>query len=313
MASAAEAASEKAKPVKAKKNRTSSAASPKPPGKHIAAKPDTGKPDTGKPDAGKPGVGKPDAGKKAAPEKAAPVKAAPEKKAAATQKAAAAKNPSKAPAPTKQKAAQTSQSTAAPAPAAAPLRLRKIMVRTAPPPPAPPPVDRQAEQAAKVVRQLELRQAEYYDKAVTLFNTKKFARALSLLEKTLEGPDATLRHRAQVYTEICRRQISNQKVQLKTAEDHYNYAVKLMNDRRLEEAQRYLQRALQIAPKAGYVHYANAVLSALLGDADSAFGNLKRAIEIDPLNRVLALNDADLASVASHPRIAHLLNEVGES
>jgi tetratricopeptide (TPR) repeat protein len=187
------------------------------------------------------------------------------------------------------------------------------MVRTAPPPPAPPPVDRQAEQAAKVVRQLELRQAEYYDKAVTLFNTKKFARALSLLEKTLEGPDATLRHRAQVYTEICRRQISNQKVQLKTAEDHYNYAVKLMNDRRLEEAQRYLQRALQIAPKAGYVHYANAVLSALLGDADSAFGNLKRAIEIDPLNRVLALNDADLASVASHPRIAHLLNEVGES
>ncbi|MEX2300310.1 MAG: hypothetical protein WD733_05205 [Bryobacterales bacterium] len=163
------------------------------------------------------------------------------------------------------------------------------------------------------MKQLELRQAEYYDKAVTLFNTKKFARALSLLEKTLEGPDATLRHRAQVYTEICRRQISNQKVQLKTAEDYYNYAVKLMNDRRLEEAQRHLQRALQIAPKAGYVHYANAVLSALLGDADSAFGNLKRAIEIDPLNRVLALNDADLASVASHPRIAHLLNEVGGS
>jgi tetratricopeptide (TPR) repeat protein len=132
------------------------------------------------------------------------------------------------------------------------------------------------------------------------------------LEKALEGPDATLRHRAQVYTEICRRQISNQKVQLKTAEDNYNYAVKLMNDRRLEEAQRHLQRALQMAPKAGYVHYANAVLSALLGDAESAFGNLKRAIEIDPLNRVLALNDADLASVASHPRIAHLLNESSE-
>jgi tetratricopeptide (TPR) repeat protein len=183
-----------------------------------------------------------------------------------------------------------------------------VLVRSVPPPP-PPPVDKHAEQAAKAVRELEQRQNENYEKAVESFNARKFSRALPLLEKAAEGPNATLRHRAQVYADICRRQISSEKVELKTADDHYNYGVKLMNDRRLEEAERHLQRALRLAPKAGYVHYANAVLSALQGNAESAFGNLKRAIEIDPLNRVLALNDADLGSVMGHPPIARLLHE----
>lgn len=198
-------------------------------------------------------------------------------------------------------------------PSAAPEQRRKVVAARPVAPPPPPAIDKQAEQAAKAERQLELRQSEYYEKAVEYFNTRKFSRALPLLEKAAEGPNTTLRHRAHVYADICRRQSSNEKVELKTAEDHYNYAVKLMNDRRLEEAEQHLQRALRLAPKAGYVHYANAVLSALQGNAESAFGNLKRAIEIDPQNRVLALNDADLGSVLSHPSIAQLLHQGGDS
>lgn len=181
---------------------------------------------------------------------------------------------------------------------------------TAPAPEALPAPDRQrVEQAAKAERQSEQRQAEYYEKGIAHFNVRKFARALPLLEKAAEGPNTALRHRAHVYSEICRKQIGNQKVDLKTAEDHYNYGVRLMNDRRLTEAEHHLQRALRLAPKAAYVHYANGVLSALQGNTESAFGHLKRAIEIDPLNRVLALNDADLAGVAGRPPIARLLRE----
>jgi tetratricopeptide (TPR) repeat protein len=189
----------------------------------------------------------------------------------------------------------------------------KVVAARPVPPPAAPVLDRQAEQAAKTERQVEQRQAEYYEKAVALFNERKFSRALPLLEKAEEGPNVALRHRAHVYAEICRQQINSEKVQLDTAEDYYNYGVKLMNDRKLEEAERHLQRALRLAPKAGHIHYANAVLSALKGAADSAFGHLKQAIEIDPLNRVLALNDADLAGVMGYPAIAHLLREAGES
>ena len=168
--------------------------------------------------------------------------------------------------------------------------------------------------AAKLERQNEQRQAENYEKAVAYFNERKFSRALPLLEKAEEGPNVSFRHRSHVYAEICRQQIGNsEKMQLKTAEDCYNYAVKLMNDRRLEEAEQHLQRALRLAPKAGYVHYAHAVLSALQGNAESAFGNLKRAIEIDPLNRVLALNDADLAKVIGHPPLRNFCMRVARA
>jgi tetratricopeptide (TPR) repeat protein len=167
--------------------------------------------------------------------------------------------------------------------------------------------------AAKAERQLEQRQTENYEKAVAYFNTRKFSRALPLLEKAVEGPNAALRHRAHVYADICRQQITTEKLDLKTADDHYNYGVKLMNDRRLDEAEQHLQRALRLAPKAGHILYANAALSALQGNAESAFGNLKRAIEIDPLNRVLALNDADLASVIGYPPIAQLVREGGDN
>jgi tetratricopeptide (TPR) repeat protein len=198
------------------------------------------------------------------------------------------------------------------APPAPESRRKPVMAKSVPPPP-PPAVDKQAELAAKAERQLEQRQAEHYEKAVEFFNARRFARALPLMDKAAEGPNATLRHRAHVYADICRKQIGAEKVELKTADDHYNYGVKLMNDRRLDDAQRHLQRALRLAPKAGYVHYANAVLSALQGNVEAAYGNLKRAIEIDPLNRVLALNDAELGSVVGHPPIAHLLHQGGDS
>jgi tetratricopeptide (TPR) repeat protein len=205
-----------------------------------------------------------------------------------------------------------SRAAAAPQAPVAPIDRRPKAAKTVPPPP-PAAVDKQAEQAAKAERQLELRQTENYERAVQYFNARKFSRALPFMEKAADGPNVTLRHRAHVYADICRRQIGDEKVELKTADDNYNYGVKLMNDRRLEEAERYLQRALRLAPKAGHVHYANAVLAALRGNVDAVFGNLKRAIEIDPLNRVLALNDADLHSVLTHPPIAHLLHQGGES
>jgi tetratricopeptide (TPR) repeat protein len=249
-------------------------------------------------------------GKKPARTPAAAKKPAEAKKAAA--KAPKARRPAKAAKGSKPNVLKKPQ--ASPQPVSAPpgQRRKPVMVRSAPPP-APPPVDKHAEQAAKAERQLEQRQTEYYEKAVAYFNARKFSRALPLMEKAAEGPNVTLRHRARVYADICRQQVHSEKVELKTADDHYNYGVKLMNDRRLEEAERHLQRALRLAPKAGYLHYANAVLSALQGNAESAFVNLKRAIEIDPLNRVLARNDADLGSIMSHPPIAQLLREGGES
>ncbi len=150
-------------------------------------------------------------------------------------------------------------------------------------------------------------QAEAYAKAVTTFQAGKIKRALDLFEKVAEGPDSGLRHRAHVHIQICRRRTESVRVVLKTAEDHYNYAVKLINDRRIDEARTHLDKALKKASRAGYIHYAKAVAAALGGDRDDAFRSLNRAVELDPKHRLQARRDPDMAAVRDDGRIAELL------
>ena len=145
------------------------------------------------------------------------------------------------------------------------------------------------------------------------FSSRRFDRALALFNEVAEGPHATLRHRARVHIKICRQQKESSKVQLKTAEEYYNFGIKFINERRLDDAERHLKQALRLDPKASHVHFARAVLGALRGDNESSYQSLKRAIELDPRNRYLALNDSDLAAVVGHPSISALLHEEGKS
>jgi Tfp pilus assembly protein PilF len=60
-------------------------------------------------------------------------------------------------------------------------------------------------------------------------------------------------------------------------------------------------------PRADHVHYAMGVCMALSGDAQGAYDSLKRAIELQPRNRMVARQDSDLEGVSHHPRIGKLL------
>ena len=165
--------------------------------------------------------------------------------------------------------------------------------------------------SARLLRESEERQAAQYSEAVKQFNARKFGRALARFEKAAGGPNPSLRHRAGVYARICRGRARSSNVRLKTADEFYNYGIQLVNERRLDEAQQSLKRALKLQPKAGHIHLATAVLKALQADPAAAYQSLKKAIELDGRNRVLARNDPDLAGVASDPAIAGLLH--GES
>ena len=154
----------------------------------------------------------------------------------------------------------------------------------------------------------ERRQAEHYAEAVEAFQAGKLKRALTLFDTVAEGPDAGLRHRANVHIQICRSRTESDTVELKTADDYYNYAVQLINDRRLEEAGDNLDKALKKAARAGYVHYAKAVVAALLRDRDESFRSLSRAVELDPKHRLQARRDPDMAGVRDDARIAELLH-----
>lgn len=154
----------------------------------------------------------------------------------------------------------------------------------------------------------ERRQGELYAEAVETFQAGKLKRALELFEAVAEGPDAGLRHRAHVHIQICRRRTESDTVELKTADDYYNYAVKLINDRRLEEADQHLDQALKKAARAGYMYYAKAVVAALRRSTDDSYRNLSRAVELDPKHRLQARRDPDMATVRDDARIAQLLH-----
>jgi tetratricopeptide (TPR) repeat protein len=152
-----------------------------------------------------------------------------------------------------------------------------------------------------------LKQKQLYDEAVRLFQGQKYDRAEAILQKVIQGPDRALAHHAQVHIQICRQRLAPQQVNLKTADDYYNYAVTLINARQLEKAAQHLEKALTMAPRAGHIHYALAAARALQGNAQAAYERLKTAIDLEPRNRYLARGDADFAGILGYPPLVSLL------
>jgi len=151
-------------------------------------------------------------------------------------------------------------------------------------------------------------QLKLYDEALGLFNQQKFAKAKQELEKVLEGPSKELADRARMHLRIAEQRMTPSHEQNpRTAEDHYQRGVAMMNIGRWDDARESLLKARKAAPKADHIHYALAALDCLTGEADSAMQNLKVAIELRPENRFHARNDEDFAFLQEDPRFTELL------
>ena len=123
----------------------------------------------------------------------------------------------------------------------------------------------------------------------------------------INGPDRGLAHNAEVHIRMCDRRLEKPVLSLKTADEHYNYAITLINLRELGTARQHLQTALKQEPYADHVYYALALCCGLAGDQQGAYENLKRAIDLEPLNRMRAKQDVDFASISKQPPLDDLL------
>jgi tetratricopeptide (TPR) repeat protein len=151
-------------------------------------------------------------------------------------------------------------------------------------------------------------QMKIYDEALVLFHQQKFQRAKQELEKVLEGPSKELADRARMHLKIAEQRMKPSHEQNpKTAEEHYQRGVAMMNLGRWDDARESLDRARKLAAKADHIVYALAALDCLTGEADAALGNLKIAIELNGSNRFHARNDEDFAFLAEDPRFTELL------
>jgi tetratricopeptide (TPR) repeat protein len=151
-------------------------------------------------------------------------------------------------------------------------------------------------------------QMKIYDEALVLFHQQKFQRAKQELEKVLEGPSKELADRARMHLKIAEQRMKPSHEQNpKTAEEHYQRGVAMMNLGRWDDARESLDRARKLAAKADHIVYALAALDCLTGEADAALGNLKIAIDLNAANRFHARNDEDFAFLQEDPRFTELL------
>lgn len=152
--------------------------------------------------------------------------------------------------------------------------------------------------------QLQINALEH---GLRLFREKRWNEAKEYFQRALNGPASAVRFTAQTHINVCERRMQKPTLNLVTADDHYHYGVERLNARDIETARKHFQVALALKPDTEYMLYALAGTLALFGDVAGSFENLRRAIELEPRNRLLARQDPDFASVVHNPLFAHLL------
>jgi tetratricopeptide (TPR) repeat protein len=156
------------------------------------------------------------------------------------------------------------------------------------------------------------RQLNTWEQAVQLFTKRQFAEASEGFSEAAKGPAAHIADKARSYLRICERKIAKREIEFQTAEDHFNYGVERLNARDIEMARFHFGRALGLEPNADYILYTMALCCGLAGDGNAACENLKRAIAIEPRNRILARQDPEFSALAAQlPALRALLNKDG--
>lgn len=149
-----------------------------------------------------------------------------------------------------------------------------------------------------------------YEAAVRMVYRQEYEKAREVLEKIIHMPahDKDVTERARSLLKVCLQKILADSASPRTAEEHYNYGVALMNQGQYDAAQENLQKALRADPKSDYVLYAMAANQSRAGNAAEALNFLKLAIQTNPANRFIARNDSDFESIAEDPRFISLIH-----
>ncbi len=145
---------------------------------------------------------------------------------------------------------------------------------------------------------IKLMYSEDYGKAVKAFN--------KVIADYPEEPEIQASAKARVHA--CEKKLQERaRAVYRTADDHYNVAVAMMNSGDLDTAMAHLQSALKLSPKADHILYAMAAANALKGNRDQALTYLKQSIHHRAENRFQALQDNDFAVLAEEQAFKDLV------
>jgi tetratricopeptide (TPR) repeat protein len=157
-------------------------------------------------------------------------------------------------------------------------------------------------------RSAQEQQLSDYESALKLFSQQRYTEACELFARVVGGPARNIADKARAYVQVCERKTTQADTEFQNADDHFNYGVERLNARDIEKARHHLARALAMKPDAEYIVYTMALCCGFSGDGSGACENLKRAIELEPKNRILARQDPEFAVLSQQiPALRALL------
>ena len=147
-----------------------------------------------------------------------------------------------------------------------------------------------------------------YEAGLRAMQEHKFDKAKPHFQKVMTGPSKELIDRATVHLNICNQHLEKTSAtQFKTAEEHFDYAVSLMNVGDYVSAREHLDKLLKQNSKADYVVYGLAALECLTGHVEDSLRHLDEALRLNAQLRFQARNDSDFQNLAEDPRFTELL------
>jgi tetratricopeptide (TPR) repeat protein len=147
-----------------------------------------------------------------------------------------------------------------------------------------------------------------YEAGLRALQEHKFEKAKPLFQKVLAGPSKELTDRAAIHLSICNQHLERSTTtQFKSVEEHYDYAVSLMNVGDYVTAREHIEKLLKQAPKTDFVIYGLAALDCLTGHVEDSLKHLDEALRLNSGLRYQARNDTDFHNLAEDPRFTELL------
>jgi tetratricopeptide (TPR) repeat protein len=146
-----------------------------------------------------------------------------------------------------------------------------------------------------------------YEAGLRALQEHKFEKAKTALQKVIAGANKELADRAAVHLSACNQHLDRVTNQFKSPEEHYDYAISLMNVGDYVMAREHLEKLSKQVPKADYVAYGLAALDCLTGHVEDSLRHLDNAIRLNAALRFQARNDSDFQNLAEDPRFTELL------
>ncbi len=147
-----------------------------------------------------------------------------------------------------------------------------------------------------------------YEAGLRAMQEHKFDKAKPHFQKIVSGPSKELADRANVHLSICNQHLDRATAtQFKSPEEHFDYAVSLMNIGDYVTAREHLEKLLKQNAKADFVVYGLAALDCLTGHVEDSLKHLHEALRLNAQLRFQARNDSDFQNLAEDPRFTELL------